>query len=457
VLANAWRRSGTVFALAAPAKENKTMWQFKISDPSGETRTILIKGANMKIGNHPESTVMLRDPTAPPHAATITARPQAAPGTSPFWIEVPDGSKKPVRIGDIECMTAHLPEDVPLRISESILTLEKTAQEKSLPPMSRTKRAWLTCSESGTKMLWLARKAAPTPLSIFISGETGTGKEVIAELIHSWSERAAGPFIPINCGALPLSLAESELFGHTKGAFTGAAASRSGALMQAHMGTLFLDEVGDLPHDIQIKLLRFLENGEIRPVGADRAAHANVRLLCATHKPLMELVEQGHFRRDLYYRIASITIDIPPLRTRPDDVRMLATGFAAQLGKKLSPKAVLRLQAHAWPGNVRELRHAIERAAGIAGPLTSLLAEDEFAFLLTSRNLLAAPALELGPAALSLKEMERLLLVKALRISRGNRTNASKILGIARSTLFVKIKKHRIKGPCNREIEAMVA
>src|SRR3954467_3600220 len=173
----------------------------------------------------------------------------------------------------------------------------------------------------------IARKAAATPLSIYLAGETGTGKEVLAHLLHAWSQRAPGPFGPVHGGALPLSLAESELFGHVKGAFTGAVQSRPGALMQAHGGTLFLDEIGDLPLDIQVKLLRFLENGEIRPVGADRASRADVRIVCATHHPLHKLVEEGKFRRDLYYRLASVTIEIPSLRARPDDIHMLATKF----------------------------------------------------------------------------------------------------------------------------------
>src|SRR6185437_7560722 len=184
--------------------------------------------------------------------------------------------------------------------------------------------------------------------------ETGTGKEVIAQLLHAWSERVAGPFVPLHCGALALSLAESELFGHVKGAFTGASQHRPGALMQAHGGTLFLDEIGDLPLDIQVKLLRFLENGEIRPVGADRPSRVDVRLLCATHHPLWKLVEEGKFRRDLFYRLASITIEIPSLRSRPEDIELLARRFAQELGKTLSNRAILRLQAHAWPGNVRE-------------------------------------------------------------------------------------------------------
>jgi transcriptional regulator with PAS, ATPase and Fis domain len=242
-------------------------------------------------------------------------------------------------------------------------------------------------------------------------------------------------------------LAESELFGHVKGAFTGALHHRPGALLQAHGGTLFLDEVGDLPLDIQVKLLRFLENGEIRPVGADHPSRVDVRLICATHQPLQKLVEENKFRRDLYYRIASITLPIPTLRSRPEDIDLLARKFSQDLNKTLSSRALLRLQAHAWPGNVRELRHAVERASGLAGCFNPVLGEEAFEFLLTPENIAQTPELELGASALSLHEMERIVLLKALKLSRGNRARAAKILGVARSTLFEMLKRHKISGP----------
>jgi len=220
--------------------------------------------------------------------------------------------------------------------------------------------------------------------------------------------------------------------------------------MQAHGGTLFLDEIGDLPLDIQVKLLRFLENGEIRPVGADKPSRADVRLICATHHPLHQLVAEGKFRRDLYFRIASVTITIPSLRSRAKDIEMLAKKFAAELNRTLAPRALLRLKAHTWPGNVRELRHAIERASGLAGPFTPMLSEESFEFLLTSENLMQNPRLELGASILTLHEMEKAVILRALRLTEGNRAQAAKILGIARSTLFEKIKTHKILGPRGR-------
>lgn len=423
------------------------MWQLRIQDPSGETRTIALRARNrsaLKLGRAELSDIQLRDPTANEIAAQIWTKTEDK--ESIYWIRTEQGSAG-IRLGDLLVKEAQLPPKLPVRIGETTLVLESDEEQVTLPEFPTGVRPWLTASEGGRTVLWTTKKAAATPLSIYIGGETGTGKEVIAQLIHSWSDRAAGPFVPLHCGALPISLIESELFGHVKGAFTGATHHRPGALMQAHNGTLFLDEIGDLPMDIQVKLLRFLENGEIRQVGADRISRADVRLVCATHKPLEKLVEEGKFRRDLYYRLASVTIHIPPLKCRPEDVTLLTHRFAGEFGKSVSRRALLRLQAHSWPGNVRELRHAIERACGLAGPFCPVLNEDAFEFLLTPTHITATPALELGAAVLTLNEMERVMLLKALKLSNGNRAFAARILGVARSTLFEMLKRHKITGP----------
>jgi len=423
-------------------------WQIRVNDPSGGSRLFPLRPdiqGELSVGKDESCSIPLRDPKAEPRAITLWAAPDDQSGDSPYWFRSIPGTA-PVRVGDLEVRECHWPEGIPLFLGESRLVLEPRVGNHSLPDRPSGLRPWLTWSEEGRKTLWIARKAAGTPLSLYLAGETGTGKEVLAQLIHAWSERAAGPFVPLHCGALALSLAESELFGHVKGAFTGAHHHRAGALMQAHNGTLFLDEVGDLPMDIQIKLLRFLENGEIRPVGSDRPSRADVRLLCATHHPLQKLVEEGKFRRDLYYRLASVTVEIPSLRSRPDDVAELARHFAGELKRAISSQAMLRLKAHSWPGNVRELRHAIERACGLSGPFVSVLNEDAFDFLLTTHSIAERPELELGAPILRLDEMERHLLLKALRLANGNRAAAARILGVARSTLFEMIRRHQIPG-----------
>jgi hypothetical protein len=329
-------------------------WQARVEDPSGETRVFALQSSGaFTLGRSDESTIALRDSTVAFEAAQFWATPllgKTGVSVSPFWMRINDGMP-PAFVGDLGVREAQVPAGVVIRFGETRVTFEPLTSDMGLPSFPHGIRPWLTQSQDGRELLWMAKKAAATPLSLYIAGETGTGKEVLAHLLHAWSDRASGPFVPLHCGALSLSLIESELFGHVKGAFTGAHTQRPGALMQAHNGTLFLDEVGDLPLDIQVKLLRFLENGEIRPVGADRCSHADVRLLCATHHPLLKLVEQGKFRRDLYYRLASVTLQIPNLRSRPQDIEMLALKFASGLGRTLSPQALLRLKAHRWPGN----------------------------------------------------------------------------------------------------------
>lgn len=196
--------------------------------------------------------------------------------------------------------------------------------------------------------------------------------------------------------------------------------------------------------DIQVKLLRFLENGEIRPVGSDTTSRASVRVICATHKPLLQLVESGHFRRDLYYRLASVTLNIPPLRERLEDIESLSRSYAQEFGKILSSGAVVRLKAYEWPGNVRELRHTIERACAMVGEFSQVISEESFDFLIDSPGVFSAGR---PGAVLNLHEMERHLLIKALRVTLGNRTEAAKLLGVARSTLFEMLKRHKVEGP----------
>ena len=419
----------------------KTPLDITVQDPSGEIRTFKMEHQSWA-GRSPDAPISLRDPTVPTRVFSLLRASE-----NEIWVRSePDAPA--IAVGDIKLREACIPVGVAMRVGETEVRLqEQTSEPQALPSFPSGVRPWITANSAGRQLLWMTRRSAQTPLSVYLAGETGTGKEVLAHLIHAWSERASGQFVPLNCAALSLSLVESELFGHVKGAFTGAHQPRPGALLQAHNGTLFLDEVGDLPPDIQVKLLRFLEDGEIRAVGSDHTSHANVRVICATHKPLKKLVEEGKFRRDLYYRLASVTLDIPALRHRPEDISHLASTFASEMGKSLSRPALLRLQAYAWPGNVRELRHAVERACALSSEFSPMLTESAFDFLMTPEAIAVEPAMEWGVPILKLDEMERYLLLKALRLSSGNRTEAAKILGIARSTLFEMLKRHRIPGP----------
>jgi transcriptional regulator with GAF, ATPase, and Fis domain len=426
-------RTGT--SLAIP--NGMTALHLMIRDPGGHER-------QLKLTKFP-AVIDTLDPKIGPEAFVIE-RPE---GRNPILLCLQPGLL--ARVSGLNLQAFEIPFGTPIRIGDSELVFENQAP-KTLPlSFPDGVQGWHCVSDGGREMLQSVKKSSLTRLSIYLSGETGTGKEVLARLVHAWSDRAGRSFVPINCGALPVSLAESELFGHVKGSFTGAVRDRPGALLQAHGGTLFLDEVGDLPPELQVKLLRFLEDGEIRPVGSERVVHADVRIVCATHKPLKSLVQEGKFRQDLYFRLASIPIRIPPLRDRSEDIRLLAKRFASDQGKSLSAEALTRLQVHPWPGNVRELRHAVERASGLSGPFESVLSVEDFEFLVNDGD--SGTALEVGlPGVASLKEMEKWMLLRSLRIANGNRSDAARVLGVARSTLFEMMKRHGIPGP--RALEA---
>jgi DNA-binding NtrC family response regulator len=278
---------------------------------------------------------------------------------------------------------------------------------------------------------------APSSAPVLILGESGVGKEVVTQLIHRWSPRHAGPLVAANCAGLPESLIESELFGHTKGAYTGASESRQGFFRAADGGTLFLDEIGDLPLHLQPKLLRALETGQFTPVGSDSPVQVDTRLVAATNRDLVEAVAQGRFREDLYYRINVIELVVPPLRDRRDDVLPLAQQFARELGQgpvRLSPQAVQCLLAYPWAGNVRELRNAIQRAC--------LLCRGDVILPEHLPPKIAAGASQTPTAETEgrLSQVERATIVATLAECQGNRTQTAKKLGISRRALIYKLR-----------------
>ncbi|MBS1960123.1 MAG: sigma-54-dependent Fis family transcriptional regulator [Bdellovibrionales bacterium] len=416
--------------------QNEKQLYLQILDPSGHRRIIKLTRFPHRLGTSIDTNDGLRDVKIQEAGLLICE------GQSGYILRVIQEGLT-LRVGDLKLLNFEIPMQTPIQAGDSELRF--SVEHPKVIEQKQGLGDWLTVSESGSLLLNGLRKAAQTRLSIYLSGETGTGKEVLAKMIHELSDRCTGTFVPINCGALALSLAESELFGHIKGAFTGAMRDRPGALLQAQGGTLFLDEVGDLPPEIQVKLLRFLENGEIRPVGSDRVLHADVRVICATHKPLVRLVQEGKFRQDLYYRLASIPLEIPTLRARPDDIELLARRFASDQKKALTADAIRKLQLHAWPGNVRELRHAVERAAGSVGAFESVIHARDFDFLI--QRFEGDEGDLLLPGVKTLHEMEKLMILRALKLGKGNRSEAARILGVARSTLFEMMKRHRIVGP----------
>jgi DNA-binding NtrC family response regulator len=292
-------------------------------------------------------------------------------------------------------------------------------------------------------------RVATSETRVCIRGETGTGKELVARTLHEKSPRHAGPFVTLNCAAVPAELMESELFGHEKGSFTGAASRHVGKFEQAHRGTLFLDEIGDMPLPMQAKLLRVLEENEIERVGGDRPIPVDVRVLVATHRNLEELVKRGAFRQDLYHRIFVFPVVLPPLRERREDIAVLAHHFARQVAeqngwkpKKFSPAAIEELARYSWPGNVRELRNVVERAL--------LLASADEVDAATIRRALPQPesgsveAASSGTLAERVEAFERETIVAELKRHHHHMTNAAKALGLERSHLYKKCQQLRI-------------
>jgi two-component system, NtrC family, response regulator AtoC len=354
----------------------------------------------------------------------------------------------------------------PFRPDEVTMTVRKAEERERLRREVESLRSTLgagvvqdlvVCESKAMRdLLEVASRVARHSTTVLITGESGTGKEVLARAIHRMSPRSERSFTAINCAAIPEQLLESELFGHMRGAFTGATADRAGLFELAHEGTLLLDEIGDLPLDLQAKLLRVLEEGEIRRVGGREAKRVDVRVLAATAKPLEQAVERGEFRSDLFYRLNVVHLHIPPLRERPEDVPALLAHFARQAAQRLghpvsvTPTALAALASHAWPGNVRELRNAVERAAvlGGEGPL------DPKSFAVGNGHRNGADAHANGGhgaaangsnGTLDLKTqveaVERRAIQRALEASGGNRRQAASLLGISLRTLFYKMRR----------------
>jgi DNA-binding NtrC family response regulator len=287
-------------------------------------------------------------------------------------------------------------------------------------------------------------RLAGAPLPVLIQGETGTGKELVARALHDQSGRR-GQFVPVNCGSIPRDLIESELFGHERGAFTGANSRRRGLFQEADAGTLFLDEIGELPELLQTRLLRALETGVVRPVGGARDVHVHVRVVAATHVDLEGAVDNGRFRRDLYYRLEGARLITPPLRARPEDIPLLAQRIldeqlALGFRCRLSAAALRALQAHSWPGNVRELKNVLRRAAALGG---AVLEPHDMALDVTRRPA-DAERVEIGGR--TYQEIERDVLVRTLRRFQGNQRAAAAELNLARSSLNDKLRRYGVTG-----------
>ncbi len=296
-----------------------------------------------------------------------------------------------------------------------------------------------------------ASRAAQADSTVLVRGETGTGKELLAKAIHFNSPRRDRPFIVINCGAIPKELLESELFGHTKGSFTGALANKQGKIEMADQGSLFLDEIGEMPLDLQVKLLRLTQEREIERIGAAAPTKVNVRIIAATHRNLQAMVEDGTFREDLYYRLNVIPLTIPPLRERPDDIPELVAIFFERFktrfnrtGLRLPPVVLSYFSAHRWPGNVRELENVMERLVVLC-PGNEVTVTDLPDFLVRERPAMEAIQLELPPQGISIEAVERELVLRALQRFNWNQTKAAEFLDISRKMLIYRLEKFNLR------------
>jgi two-component system response regulator AtoC len=313
----------------------------------------------------------------------------------------------------------------------------------------------VVASEGMRTAVELAERVAPHPTTILITGESGTGKELVAKLIHESSHRASGPFVPVNCGAIPENLLESELFGHVKGSFTGASRDRAGLFEEAEGGTLLLDEIGELPQALQVKLLRALQEGEIRRVGESRPRQLDVRILAATARDLEADVQESEFRSDLYYRINVVRIHLPPLRHRVDDVPVLLHHFLEVFNESLGlevegfePDAIKSLTGYSWPGNVRELENVVERTMVLSD--SAMIGLDDLPEIVRDpKALLKTTAGNLSSDELSVKkrtwELEKHLIGRALEVTGGNRTRAAELLDLSYRALLYKIRDYGLE------------
>ncbi|HTL94375.1 MAG TPA: sigma-54 dependent transcriptional regulator [Gemmatimonadaceae bacterium] len=351
--------------------------------------------------------------------------------------------QKPFVNGDIVAILRRAAEHRQLRVENRSLRQEISRRDRNgaNQPVGRSK-AWLS-------VLRLAETVAPTESTVLIQGESGTGKEVIARYIHQLSARASGAFLSINCGALPESLLESELFGHVKGSFTGAVKDKSGLFTAAGGGTFFLDEIGETTPSTQVKLLRVLQQREVIPVGGTEAVPIDTRLLAATNRDLEEEMKRAAFRSDLFYRLNVFALHLPPLRSRRDDIPLLIDAFlhraAQQRGtepKRLTEAALEAMQSYAWPGNVRELENALERAVilseGETIDITALperITERRAEPLVTSQDTAVNPTLDV---------IERAYIMWVLQSEGGNKSRAAEVLGIDPSTLYRKLSRYGV-------------
>jgi DNA-binding NtrC family response regulator/pSer/pThr/pTyr-binding forkhead associated (FHA) protein len=407
----------------------------------GRERVLDLEGDSVTLGKDPSNDVVLSDPF-------VSARHLRLDRRQGRWRLRDLGSTNGTLLGGMRVTEVELPAGAPLELGDAEVVLELPGGPRSAPPPAF--EGMVSGDPAMRQTFDLVERVAGADAAVTIFGETGTGKELVARALHRLSGRREAAFIPVNCSAIAESLIESELFGHEKGAFSGAERLRKGAFEEADGGTIFLDEIGELPLDLQPKLLRALELGEVKRVGASRPLTVNVRVVGATHRDLRAQVRAGKFREDLYYRLCVVPVTIPPLRARRGDVRALAEHFLARasprgLALRFSEEALAKLESHDWPGNVRQLKNVIQRALlfrgeGLAVPASAVTFED-------ARGVAAGGGDDdtLYVRGLSMEDLEREAIRLSLRRNRGKRAAVVKELGIAKSTVMKRIAQWRLQ------------
>ena len=401
----------------------------------GRERTVPVTAAGVVVGKDPTCDAPIEDPY-------VSARHLRIEPRGGVWHVVDLGSTNGSFISGARVSQAQLPLGVPVSIGDAELVLER--RDAPEPPRAEAFEGMVTRDAAMRQVFELVERVGASDAAVTILGETGTGKELVARALHARSGRRDGPFIPVNCSAIAETLIESELFGHEKGAFSGAERMRKGAFEEADRGTIFLDEIGELPLDLQPKLLRVLELGEVKRVGASRPIQVNVRIVAATHRDLRAQVRGGRFREDLFYRLCVVPITVPPLRQRKGDVRALAEAFlsrAAPRGVPLrwTPEALAKLEGYDWPGNVRQLKNVVQRALLFRGEGQSVPAGS-----VTFEDTRATPGIggdddTLYLRGLTLEEIEREAIRLSLRRNGGKRAAVVRELRIAKSTVMKRI------------------
>lgn len=425
----------------AVAKGPKGLWvkelRLQVIEPSKPPRAVPFRSESLNVGASDKNDLVLQDSFVSSRHIKLTCR--------DGQVRVFDlGSTNGTFVNGVKVKEAELEEGQVLKLGQSELRLVGEEKLEASSAKSLNRFCGMVGSSLEMQELYgLLERVAPTEAGVLILGESGTGKELVARAIHGLSPRARGPLVAINCGAISPELIESELFGHEKGAFTGALRQHDGAFGQAKGGTLFLDEIGELPLELQPKLLRVLENRRYRRVGGEEELSADVRIVAATHRDLAAAVREGRFREDLFFRLFVMPVYLPPLRDRREDLPLLCEQFLREFApgspKHLSPEALNKLQDHEYPGNIRELRNVLLRAAILAKGDT-LKPED----ILFPQDYAAGGR---GAALQTLEEMERRLVLKALTAAAWNKAKAAETLGVAKSTLFAKIKLYDLEEP----------